>query len=381
MSERLRLVIVGLLGLCLFGGLTTVGVQYAFGYFDDTYRVTGLFTAAGQGLQIGSDVQMRGIDIGKVAGVELVDGRALVKMDIDAGERVPAQSTAVVRPKTLFGEKFVDVVADDASHEEDGPFLAAGDEFRETLGGFELEEVLSDAYPILEAIDPAELVVALGELAEGGRDLGPTINQAIGDGAAVLDVYADHDADQRQLLTDLAAISDELDRRAGDLVAGAESLHEALPTLIEGEDQLTTLLEQSARLGADLADVFEANRGFLTKSARDGGRGLQALYDGRDRIRPLLVGLRQYVQTIAESISIPIGDGTKMAKVRSISGGDPCGEGLGESCFVPGGPGGPQPPAPIPTLPGVPLPPLPPLPIPGQGPAGIGTILAQAFAP
>ena len=35
MSERLRQIIVGLLGLTLFGALTTVGVQYAFGYYDE----------------------------------------------------------------------------------------------------------------------------------------------------------------------------------------------------------------------------------------------------------------------------------------------------------------------------------------------------------
>lgn len=376
MSERLRQIIVGLLGLSLFGGLTTVGVQYAFGYYDDTYRVTGLFTAAGQGLQIDSDVQMRGIDIGKVAGVELVDGRALVKMDIDAGQKIPADATAVVRPKTLFGEKFVDVVADDPKAEEDGPFLAAGDEFTETLGGFELERVLSDAYPILEAIDPAELSVVLGELADGGRDLGPTINKSIVDGSKVLDVWADHDADTRQALTDLALISEELDKRAGDLVAGARSLHSALPTLLEREDELTTLLEQTSRLSADVADVLESNRHFLRAGAVDGSRGLQALYEERGRIRPLVVGLRQYVQTIAESISIPLGDGTKMARVRGILGGEPCGEGQGESCFVPGGPNGPQPPVPIPTLPGVPLPPLP---VPVEGTDGIGGLLQEAF--
>lgn len=376
LSERLRNIIVGLVGLSLFVAVTTIGVQHAFGYFDATYRVEGVFSSAGQGLIAGSDVKMRGINVGEVAGVELVERQALVKMDIDDGERIPVGSTAVIRPKTLFGEKFVDLVAEDAEAEAEGPFLQPGDRIEDTLGGFELERVLSDTYPILQAIDPAELAVVLGELAEGGRDLGPTINQGLVDGSKVLDVYARHDADTRQLLDDLALLSDELDRRAGDLISGARSLRSALPPLIEREDELTTLLDQAARLSSDLADVFESNRGFLTKSITVGGRSVEALHEGRDRIRPLIIGLRQYVQTIAESVSIPVGDGTMMARVRGIMGGEPCGEGLGESCFVPAPQGGATSTA---VEPSGPLASVPSLPIPLDGTDGIDDLLRSAL--
>jgi phospholipid/cholesterol/gamma-HCH transport system substrate-binding protein len=300
-----------------------IAVQWSFGYYDDTYRLTGTFDAAGQGLQSGSDVKVRGVNIGHVAGVELVDGRALVKMDIDAGERVPASATAIVRPKTLFGEKFVDVVPDGG--EEDGPFLEPGDEFAETLGGFELERVLSDAYPILQAIDPAELSVVVGELAEGGRGLGPNISRSIESFRALADVYARHDADTRRFLDDFAALAGELERRADDLVSGAEHLHEALPVLVDQRDELTTVLDQAARLSGDLADVLEHNRGFLRKSAVMGADAMQVLYDQRSQIGPLITGLRQYVQTIAEATGVDLGDGTLMARVRAILGGDPCG--------------------------------------------------------
>jgi phospholipid/cholesterol/gamma-HCH transport system substrate-binding protein len=370
LTARVQQAIIGLIGLSLFAAATVIAVQWSFGYYDDTYRLTGTFDAAGQGLQSGSDVKVRGVNIGHVAGVELVDGRALVKMDIESGERVPAKSTAVVRPKTLFGEKFVDVVPD--GDESRGPFLEPGDEFAETLGGFELERVLADLYPILDAIDPAELATVVGELAEGGRGLGPNISRSIESFRAIADVYARHDADTRQLLDDFALLAGELERRADDIVGGAQDLNEALPVLVGQKDDLTTVLDQAARLSGDLADVLEHNRGFLRKSAVMGGEAVQALYDQRSQIGPLITGLRQYVQTIAEATGIPLDDGTVMARVRAILGGSPCGHQDPLECVAAGD-------AP-PDDGGLPLPvPQLPITIPETGVDGISGLLEQVF--
>jgi hypothetical protein len=49
------------------------------------------------------------------------------------------------------------------------------------------------------------------------------------------------------------------------------------------------------------------------------------LYDHRDQVMPLVTGLRQYVQTLAISIRIDVGDGTLMAAVEGLLGGDLCG--------------------------------------------------------
>jgi phospholipid/cholesterol/gamma-HCH transport system substrate-binding protein len=343
LTKHVQQAIVGLIGLSLFAAATTIGVQWSFGYYDDTYRLTGTFDAAGQGLQSGSDVKLRGVNIGHVAGVELVRGRALVKMDIEAGERVPASSKAVVRPKTLFGEKFVDVVPDGG--EAHGPFLHAGDEFAETLGGFELERVLADAYPILKAIDPAELATVVSNLAEGGRGLGPDINRTIVAFRAIADVWARHDGDTRLFLDDVAKLTGELETRADDLVAGAGDLNEALPVITDHADDLTTVLDQAARLSGDLADVLDHNRGFLTKSATMGADAMNALYERRARIGPLITGLRQYVQTIAEATGIPLDDGTVMARVRAILGGDPCGRQDPGTCVGSGSTSTVEPPA------------------------------------
>src|SRR3954452_878160 len=109
LTPRRRNIITGLVSLVLLFASITVGIKWSFGYFDDVYTLAGTFDHAGQGLQHGSDVKVRGVNVGQVQSVSLVDGRAKVVMEIHHSTNVPTTATATVRAKTLFGEKFVDL--------------------------------------------------------------------------------------------------------------------------------------------------------------------------------------------------------------------------------------------------------------------------------
>lgn len=315
-TERNRNVISGAIGLIIVISLVTIGIKASFGAFDGGYELRGTFAAAGQGLLSGSDVKIRGVNVGEVSSIRLVDNRALVRMRIEDGTQIPETAQAVIRPKTLFGEKFVDVLP--GEDELTGPYLDDGDEIVDTLGGFELEQVLSDAYPVLEAVDPAELAVVLDELATAGRGLGVNINRSIVNGATLAELGASNDAEFRQLTSDLALLAEELDILAPDLVAGARDLNVALPSLNARSEQLDEALTHTARLAADLADLLEANESFTTNALTDGSRGLQTIFDRRSQIQPLLLGLTRYTRTLAEAIRFEVGDGTMMAAVKGL---------------------------------------------------------------
>jgi phospholipid/cholesterol/gamma-HCH transport system substrate-binding protein len=330
----------------LLAGATTVGVKYSFGFFDDGYELKADFAAAGQGLVEGSDVKVRGIDVGHVQSIELRDGRALVTMFIDAGHDIPSESsTFTVRPKTLFGEKFIDVVL--GPQETTGPYFEDGDEvpryFEEgdpmpeevlrdaegralrSTGGFELEQVLADAYPILQAIEPNDVMTVLDELARAGDGLGETINRSIVNGEQVLDVQAARDAETRQFLEDLALLTGELAVRAPDVIAGAEDLNVALPALTDDPAAFNALLRQLQSTSGTLADLLEANTSFIDSVYGDGQAVLDVLYAQRNQVVPLVVGLRQYVQVVGGAARIEVGDGTVMAAVKGIIVGEACG--------------------------------------------------------
>lgn len=315
-TERNRNIISGAVGLVIVISLITIGIKASFGAFDTGYELRGTFAAAGQGLISGSDVKIRGVNVGEVKNIRLVENQALITLRIEDDTQVPVNAQAVIRPKTLFGEKFVDILPGD--DELSGPYLDDGDEIADTLGGFELERVLTDAYPVLEAVDPAELAVVLDELAEAGRGLGPNINRSIVNSATLAELGASNDAEFRQFTSDLALLSEELEILAPDLVAGAQDLNAALPTLNARSDQLDQALSDTARLAADVADLLEANESFTTNALTNGSKSLQVLFDRRAQIQPLLVGLTQYTRTLAEAVRIEVGDGTLMAAVKGI---------------------------------------------------------------
>jgi phospholipid/cholesterol/gamma-HCH transport system substrate-binding protein len=333
-SARHQNVLSGAIALLLLISAVTVGVKSAFGAFDGGYKVVGSFDAAGQGLLPGSDVKVRGVNVGSVRGIELIDGRAQITMRLHDGEDIPRDAVARIRAKTLFGEKFVDLDLT-GTDEGAGPFLEAGDTIEQTEGGFELEAVLADAYPLLQAIDGQELMTVISNLAEGGRGLGEEINRTFVNGAKVSEVFAENNDTTSQVLRDLAALSDQLGDSADDLIGIAEAGTDALPVLNDHEAELIELLQQTGRLSNDVADLLLGHRPFVDAALGTGSDAVQVLYDRRTQVIPVVIGLRQYVQTLTEVIRISVGDGTLMGAVKGVLGSELC-------AVIPcGGPGNP----------------------------------------
>jgi phospholipid/cholesterol/gamma-HCH transport system substrate-binding protein len=319
----------GLVALTLFASVTVFGVYLGSGKLSPKYHLAGKFSSAGQGLQSGSDVKIHGINVGMVTSVHLVDGEAQVRMALHQNQKVPTGASATIRPKTLFGEKFVDI--DPGPTEGSGPYLKNNGVIRQTVGGFELERVLSDAYPILRAIRPEDVTILLDTLAKAGQGLGPQINRQIIAFQQISDVNVAHDADTRQFLDDLARLSDSLAASAPSLVAGAKDLNVALPDLNSQAANVTAVLDQLSRLSSETADVLEANRPFLKKFVTEGGKTLQLLYDQRNQLPAVVTGLRQFFQVLGEgagTVPDPSSPGTTLASIKFIvGGGSLCGGG------------------------------------------------------
>lgn len=300
-SERSFLILTGLIVSIFFTGSTVVAVLYASGTFDDVYELQARFGNAGQGLIEDSDVKVRGVNVGEVKSVVLDDaGRALVTLRIDADERIPVGARAVVRPKTLFGEKFVDLEVTPES-EAEGPYLADGDEIASTVGSIELERVLVIAEDLLDAVGPADLGVILDTLAGASGGEAERIRRQIANWSEVAAVFAEHDADTRRFLDDFETLTGAFDRAGGDIVAMTRSLNRALPPLNERGDSLDDLLDDVADVARHLAEVFEEVQPTLVKMVTEGGKSLQVLHENREQVPKLVVALRDFARILAQA--------------------------------------------------------------------------------
>ena len=194
------------------------------------------------------------------------------------------------------------------------------------VGGFELERVLADVYPILQAIDPDELPTSSRHAGRRRR-------------AAWARRSTARSSTRRRSCAVMAAARRRhppVPRRPGPL---SDELADSgrRPRRRRRRPQRRPARPQRARRRPDtLLDRRPACRatsptcstttGVPRQESSEGGKTIQILYDNRDQVIPLVIGLRQFVQTLAEAGRIPLGDGTLMAAVKGILGGEVCAE-------------------------------------------------------
>src|SRR5437588_10581816 len=106
-----RSLIIGPIVVVAVIALIALGLKAAYGGFAHTYRLTVDMPRASQNLLVGSDVRERGVVIGTVSGMQLVDRRVRLTLTIHGQYRVPADAAVAVDLKTLLGAKYLDLRA------------------------------------------------------------------------------------------------------------------------------------------------------------------------------------------------------------------------------------------------------------------------------
>src|SRR5579875_2878796 len=89
------------------------------------------------GLKNGDAVEIAGVQVGKVAGIQLVDGRARVAIWLRDGVKVDDDAVAAVRTRGLIGDKHLAISPGASDH-----YLANGDTLRQTESAFVLENAI-----------------------------------------------------------------------------------------------------------------------------------------------------------------------------------------------------------------------------------------------
>jgi virulence factor Mce-like protein len=203
----------------------------------------------GNQLLIDSDVKERGIIVGSVHGVKSEGDGAVVTLALDPGrvKEIPANVSAQILPKTLFGEQYVSLTYPGTP---DRP-IKGGDQIsqdRSTVA-LESEKVIGDLLPLIQAVKPAELNATLTAMADALRGRGQELGQTL----VSFDNYLKQLNAQAspgttyttQLVTDLdklGKVSVNLSNDAPDLFATLDNLQTNAKTLINKQAAFNTLL-------------------------------------------------------------------------------------------------------------------------------------------
>jgi phospholipid/cholesterol/gamma-HCH transport system substrate-binding protein len=247
--------VLGILFLCLL--LAAVYLTYAiftkkFTEYDEVKMQTSTI-----GLQLPprADVKIRGVIIGEVLDFEPNADGAMVTLGIhpDELDTIPADVTGSIVPKTLFGEKYVAlVVPDDA----DSDHIEAGATIPRTEVSVEVEKVLSDLYPLLRTVQPAEINMTLNALSTALEGRG----DQLGENLETVDSYL------KRINPQLPALIEDL-RLTAQVSDTYSSVMPQIADILDDTVKTTGTLEgREVKLHAlfnDVAAFSDTARGFL----------------------------------------------------------------------------------------------------------------------
>jgi phospholipid/cholesterol/gamma-HCH transport system substrate-binding protein len=262
MFSRHRDEFLGLTLLIILGGLVWLSIAMFNQQFRSSTPVSVHISRAGLQLLPGSDVKMRGIIVGNVQQITSDGNGAEIKMQLQPkwAKRIPANVSARLVPKTIFGEKYVDLVPPS----QPSGYLASGAIIPEdhSTPALEINQALDDLLPVLRTVGPEDVNLTLTALATGlqgrGDELGQTLVQ-LRDYVQQVNPYVP------QLGRDLdlaAQVAEAYNVAAPDLLHLLGNLADTSTTIVDERNALINLFG-SVTAGSD------ATRGLLARSEQD----------------------------------------------------------------------------------------------------------------
>lgn len=256
--QRVRYKVYGLVFLLVLAML--LGLTVAI--YNKTFTPVVLvdLKAARSGLQLlpHSDVKVRGLIVGEVRDIATDGHTATVTLALDPDEvgQVPRNVRARLLPKTIFGEKYVDLVI---PGQASPGHIEAGDVIPEDRSrtAIELNRVFDDLLPLLRTLQPQKVNATLHAISTALEGRG----EKIGDNLVRLDSYLSKlNPDMPVLRKDISELADVLSTysdAAPDLLRVLRNFTAVSGTVVEKQDTLKAFL-------GDVTQLAGTGRGFLS---------------------------------------------------------------------------------------------------------------------
>lgn len=322
-GRRLALIVVGSAIMALVGAGVYFSVRAVYGAFESAYYLTVDLPRAGMQLYPGSQVRTKGVVIGEVAKISLVERRARLQLKIKDEYRIPEDAVARIELKTPLGAKYVDLEFPAGAG---GPHLADGDTIEDGFVGPELEDLLADGTRVLEAINPDDAGTLISELAAGARNRGDDIARGLEANSELSLLFARTVDPQLEVLGDFETIFGELESKGVDLNLLAEAVNEGAPVYASprAQENLRRALEALVPFSDDLADLLILQKEDFDRMQDDGDKVLATIAARPGGLRDLVHGLYRYVYKLGQPIGdfFMVEDGSAGAGFAAFIGGN-----------------------------------------------------------
>lgn len=300
-AEHTRLVVAGVLFLAMIAGLIGFSIAVYQKVFEPVTTVTIKADRAGLQLAKFGDVRVNGALVGQVRSIGQDGEEASIEVGLrpEAARNIDANVSVEILPTTLFGQKYISFIdADQPAGEplSDGDVIPS-DRVRTNV---ELSRVLSDLFPLLRSIRPADLNATLNALATalGGR--GEQIGETIEDLDDYLVTVQGQLPQLRENLVLLADVADTYALAAPDLLAVLENATVTSRTVVAQQEELDTFFGDVAGVAAVGTRILRDNEANLIRAGEVTAPVVELLGVYSPQFPCLLRGLDRYTENLEE---------------------------------------------------------------------------------
>ncbi len=282
-----------------------------------SYPVTVTFDRAGQLLETGGDVKLRGVLVGRIGEIDVdEEGNAVIQLEMDPGHDVPNNVGAAIRGKTLFGEKFVELRD---SVQAPTRTLQAGDEIpiERTLAAFELEEVMQQLLPVLMAIEPGDLGAAFSALAEGVKGQEDAARRSIDNSLLALRNLNANEPSLNRVLGGLDEGADALARSAPSIAQALEDFDAFNRVVLANRDDAIASLRRAPTWLDQVAQIMENRYPDLVDISVKGADVLDLVAGHRENLPFIVTSLKNFTQSWVTNMSVGCTNGVTGDTVSS----------------------------------------------------------------
>ena len=300
--EHNRLLVAGVVFLTGIALLIALSIAIYQKKFDRVTTVTIEADRAGLQLARFGDVRLNGVLVGQVRSVGQDGEQAVIEVALepDAADDIPANVGVQIIPTTLFGQKFISFVRpDDPSGDplQDGDVIPAD----RVETNVELSKILADLFPLLRAVEPAQLNYTLNALATALQGRGDQLGQTLEELDAYLGAISDKLPTLREDLVALANVADIYDLAAPDLIDVLGNLTVTSKTVVEKADDLDVFFSDLQGLATTSTRVLSENRRNLIQVGRVTEPVLKLLAVYSPEFPCLIEGAAKYAPRLAKT--------------------------------------------------------------------------------
>src|SRR3954451_17202373 len=270
-AAQLRRYAAGLVFLVVLAMLIGLSVALYTKAFTPVTMVDLKADRIGNQLTVHGDVKLRGLRVGEVRSVASTGDGATIRiaLDKDMARLVPADVSARLLPKTLFGEKEVNLVLPPDSSSSRP--IHAGDVIPQdrTATAIETERVLNDFLPLLQSLKPADLSLALNAVSSTLRGRGERLGNNL---ELTASYFRQINPELPKILEDFRGLADLTNNYAEatpDLLRTLDNFAASSRSLVDQRDELATFLRSTATFSSTADDFLRVNQRSLVDLAND----------------------------------------------------------------------------------------------------------------